>query len=1189
MFTLANGNFVIASPSCDNGAINSAGAATWGSAVTGFRDGPHTVVSIANSIMGGTANDEIARTDVIITSVITDRFGVVPLKNGNYLVCSQSWDNPSPAAANVGAVTWCNGITGASGLVTPSNSLVGSTLNDRVGNIVTVLPNGNYVVGSPDWNNATIAQVGAATWGSGTSGVVGIVSSANSLVGATANDRVSSNLINALPNGNYVVLTGGWRNGAVANAGAATWGSGTTGITGLVSAANSLVGTTPGDQVSSILGDPGLVALTNGNYLIHSSNWSNGAIAGVGAVTWANGTKGVTGPVSEANSLVGSTANQSVGNRHSLPLSNGNYVVISNGFAGGAATWGSGTTGVTGPVNALNSLVGSLNGSPPGPSAVTALANGNYVVQSQFWNNGGPTAIGAATWCDGTKGARGPITPANSLIGSSTDDRVGGDVIALTNGNYVVSSSSWDNAGIANVGAATWANGKTGIKGVVSPSNSLTGSTANDSVGNSVTALTNGNYVVGSPSWDNGPTSGVGALTWGNGTTGVRGIVSPANSLVGSSAGDGIGLFISTLPNGNYLSIADGWNNGPISNVGAVTWGNGSSGITGQVSPANSLVGTTAGDQVGSRVTITADSNYILNNRDWDATNPVAVDVGAISLGNGTTGTTGFVGSANSVLGTVASQAFRILFAYDPTRNQMIVGRRDSNLVTLFRGDRLRSLAKTSFDAPGAPNIAYAAHGTTAVNADGLALFDSSLTGSGSTTGRNRALFAHSPFDGTELVLQSGTPLSALGGGLPSNTTATALLGQIFNRKNLGLFQATVKGTGISTSNNRLLLLDNGVNVQLLHRTGTPIPSLNNASFSSFTEVLQNHDQNLITIAYKLKPGGTVNANNDEGLFLLDPTGVVSPYIDAREGDPAFSGGGTFGSFTGRAATGIDTITHFTAHFKPTIGTPVPAVFSTAVSVVAAERLAKAGDLAPNSSGASYNTFTAVSDQNFSALVKATLKASPVSQNEGLYRCTTLPLADTLLTRKGDPIGGGLNIARMVRFWPAGPGQVILQVQVTGTNVNTSNNQVLVLRQSDGTYLTLLRTGTPAPGTGPAKLATLSAVDVNPVSGFYAVLGILSGSPTSSNQALWTGNPTLGDNTPALQILRLPQLTLRKGNPYSTDATPSGIIRSIALKPAIDPTGAGGRGLAQALGASGDLALFITGDRNLTELVLLDR
>ena len=39
----------------------------------------------------------------------------------------------------------------------------------------------------------------------------------------------------------------------------------------------------------------------------------------------------------------------------------------------------------------------------------------------------------------------------------------------------------------------------------MSAANSLVGSTANDKVGNfGVTALTNGNYVVASPTWQNG-------------------------------------------------------------------------------------------------------------------------------------------------------------------------------------------------------------------------------------------------------------------------------------------------------------------------------------------------------------------------------------------------------------------------------------------------------------------------------------------------------------------------------------------------------------------------------------------------------------------------------------------------------------------------------------------------------------
>ena len=36
-------------------------------------------------------------------------------------------------------------------------------------------------------------------------------------------------------------------------------------------------------------------------------------------------------------------------------------------------------------------------------------------------------------------------------------------------------------------------------------------------------------------------------------------------------------------------------------NAGAVTWGNGTTGVSGAVSAANSLVGSTASDQVGIR------------------------------------------------------------------------------------------------------------------------------------------------------------------------------------------------------------------------------------------------------------------------------------------------------------------------------------------------------------------------------------------------------------------------------------------------------------------------------------------------------------------------------------------------------------------------------------------------------------
>ena len=88
---------------------------------------------------------------------------------------------------------------------------------------ITVLANGNYIVCSPQWSNGAVTQAGAVTWGSGTTGVSGVVSAANSLVGSQQGDQVGNStpakplydkfypniVVNyevvVLPNGNYVV------------------------------------------------------------------------------------------------------------------------------------------------------------------------------------------------------------------------------------------------------------------------------------------------------------------------------------------------------------------------------------------------------------------------------------------------------------------------------------------------------------------------------------------------------------------------------------------------------------------------------------------------------------------------------------------------------------------------------------------------------------------------------------------------------------------------------------------------------------------------------------------------------------------------------------------------------------------------------------------------------------------------
>jgi Repeat of unknown function (DUF5650) len=643
VIALSNGNFVVCSPSWDNGAVTDAGAATFGSGTSGVSG----TVNAGNSLVGSTANDDVGGS-------------VTALSNGNYVVISQQWSNG--AAIVAGAMTFGSGASGISGPVSAVNSLVGSKTNDAVGSGgVTTLNNGNYVVISPNWDNGAVINVGAATLASGTSGNSGAVSAANSLVGSTANDFVGIGGVTALSSGNYVVNSYGWHNGAVTNAGAVTWGNGTTGISGAVSAGNSLVGSTANDNV----GSRAVTVLSNGNYVVSDTGWDNGAATNAGAATWGSGTSGISGAITASNSLVGSHTGDAVGSIVTA-LSNGNYVVGSprwqNGAAilAGAATFGNGTSGISGAVSASNSLVGSSLTSinaydQVGSGGVTALSNGNYVVSSPNWNNGSTTFAtysGAATFGSGTSGIIGTVSASNSLVGNAYDQIGSGGVTALSSGNYVVTSQTWDNGAVTDAGAVTFGNGTSGISGAVSAGNSLVGSTANDNVGSGVTVLSNGNYVVTSQIWDNGAVTDAGAVTFGNGASGISGIVTSSNSLVGSTANDLVGDHVTALSNGNFVVSSLEWDNGAVTDAGAVTFGNGASGISGAVSAGNSLVGSNASDSVGSGVMALSNGNYAVGSPHWH--NSALVDAGAVTWGNGTSGITGTITSANSAIGAVA-------------------------------------------------------------------------------------------------------------------------------------------------------------------------------------------------------------------------------------------------------------------------------------------------------------------------------------------------------------------------------------------------------------------------------------------------------------------------------------------------------------------------------------------------------
>lgn len=625
--------------------------------------------------------------------------GIKVLNNGNFIVLSPGWDNG--AVVNAGAVTWGSATHGVDGVVGASNSLVGSAANEAVGGAiagefsnqsVVALANGNYVVRTPNWDHGAIVDAGAVTWGDGNIGAVGLIDSGRALVGATTNDHIGSRGVAALTNGNYVVSSPGWDKSGVANVGAVTWGNGSTGTAGKVGIDNSLVGSSQDDAV----GDypyGGAIALSNGNYVVVSPDWHGNGIAGAGAVTWGSGTVGIVGTVSAANSIVGTHIDDQLGSV--TPLTNGNFVVASTVWDNGplqdvgAARWVNGSTGGVGGITAGNALIGAVAGDLVGTS-VTALSNGHYVVSSQNWKLDQIPSFGAVTWGDGVSGSTGVVTAANSLIGAQGADRVGScGIKPLVSGHYVVCSHQWHRPPNGEVGAVTWRDGNGIHPGVVSESNSLIGSSADDHVGfgafAAIVALDNGKYVVPSRDWDNGSTVNAGAITLSNADGTTVGEVSSANSLVGTSTNDRIGDHgVAALSGGNYLVVSAQWDSATVVNAGAVTWGNGGTGISGPVTPGNSLVGSTTGDLgTGYYANTYDDGRSMIIAYSWD--NGSIVNAGAVTLLAAENPATGEINAANSFLGTLASGGPWMRGDYDVRRRQIIVGQPLSQLITLSR------------------------------------------------------------------------------------------------------------------------------------------------------------------------------------------------------------------------------------------------------------------------------------------------------------------------------------------------------------------------------------------------------------------------------------------------------------------------------------------------------------------------
>jgi hypothetical protein len=665
LLVLPNGNYAVADNQYTDGATASIGA------VHLYNGATHTIIS---TFKGKYFNDRIG----------IDGLKLIPNSN-NFLVLS-SFCNGA-AAFGVGAVTFINGNTGLNAEVSTANSLMGSINGDAIGSEgVQVLANGDYVVRSKICDNGAIVNAGAFTLCNGTTGTSGIVSTTNSVMGGNDYDFVGTgigsgsigNPIIELPNGNIVLFSNLWHNGAVADAGAVTFINRSAPFTGVITSANSLVGIKPQDFV----GKNGCTVLSNNNFVVSSIEWDNAAISDAGAATWVNGTTGLTGAVSASNSLVGNNDGDRVGEKSDngpslnaiYALPNGNYVVGSFRYNSGwgAATYCNGTTGTSGLIIGSNSILGTAPLQSVSYGGIKLLPNGNYVLISYDY-----LLRGAVTWCNGATGkpidGMGTISVLNSLMGNAMGDQVGSTVVVLPNSNYVVASPFFKNGAIPNAGAVTLCAGNGTAVGNVGSANSFVGGTPNDFIGkDGVAVLANGNFVFGSSLWDNGATTNAGAVTFckKDFTGTYTGILTGANSLVGTAMseqlGSNVGASTSTntnvyspiipLPNGNYVVQNDRFTNGAADAAGAVIWCDGTNGRTGNITNSNALVGTTTADYIGSNgIVVLPNSNYVVSSPSWD--DAAKTNAGAITFCRGDGTTTGAMDISNSVIGNFSNTA----------------------------------------------------------------------------------------------------------------------------------------------------------------------------------------------------------------------------------------------------------------------------------------------------------------------------------------------------------------------------------------------------------------------------------------------------------------------------------------------------------------------------------------------------
>jgi hypothetical protein len=192
------------------------------------------------------------------------------------------------------------------------------------------------------------------------------------------------------------------------------------------------------------------------------------------------------------------------------------------------------------------------------------------------------------------------------------------------------------------------------------------------------------------------------------------------------------------------------------------------------VTPLNSLVGSANNDQLGSVIgagasAALANGHYVIRSPLWN--NGVLSDAGAVTLGLADGSVVGPIVDTHSVIGASTSSGLTQIYAYDPLRNQLIVGEQSTRRIVLHRPGLATSIG-ISADTPDPSGIGQAVE------------FSAEVSAASSAPGNGQVTFQSS--SGASCIDDTPTPVST--------NTAGFSCSLVFNAD--GLFEVRAEYTG---------------------------------------------------------------------------------------------------------------------------------------------------------------------------------------------------------------------------------------------------------------------------------------------------------------------------------------------------------------------------------------------------------